>query len=186
VELGDQEDEVVAAQDGGLVRPGRQPGGEDRADLVGVAGKRDERSQGHRDRRAEGQGDAPAAAPAQGPDAGPEREDVGGEDRGEVDEIAAAGVESREPAGVLAAGFDEREEPGEEGAAVDRRDLEPAHRAAGGDTAQGVQQLVDRHVDPPAEDEADSDEREAAVSLPPAPGSGQATLETADDVLEWL
>ena len=60
--------------------------------------------------------------------------------------------------------MDEREKRSEQRATVEGVDLEPAHRAAREQTTRGVEQLVERDVDPPAGEQPGEDPDEGPAS----------------------
>ena len=124
----------------------------------------EERREGERKAEPEGQAAARGSAGAQGPHSRKQRQQEGTQVGRQVDQVAPARVEAAEPSGVLARRDHERKQLRQEATAVDGVDLEGGDGAPGRQARKRVEQLVDRDVDPPAEQEPGPDERDAARS----------------------
>lgn len=158
--------------------PGGKVRHDDRADLIGVAGQGEEGGEGEGEERAEEQPGAGGGGPPQPPDAREQGQHERAEVGRQIDQIAPAGGEAREPPCVIARRNDEREDPRQQSPPVERIDLQPRHLPARQPAGRSMQQLVQRDVDPPAREQTAEHERQTG---PPAI---EAAVQAVDRVEE--
>src|SRR5204863_3506095 len=90
----------------------------------------------------------------------------------------AAGVETRQPPGVVARRHYEGEHASQQGAAIERLDLQARNLAAREEAGGGVQKLVQGNIEPPAGEQPEGRERQ------PTDARIQAAVEAADCIAE--